>query len=221
VRNRGRLFLLAAVVAGVAIVWLSPLRQHLTRDEVRQFVESVRAAWYAPLLLIAMYAVGCVFAVPASLFIVAAGAVWGWALGGTFAMVGGVLGAVATFYVGRSIGGSGDPKRKDAAPRLDRFLRNAGFRSLLIARLLPVFPFAVLNYGAGIARVNSTAFVLSTVLGLIPSNYVFAWSADELFNGTLTGRDLATRLFLVATVSIVAVVIPSAVARATRAATRE
>lgn len=217
-RNRVRFPLLAVLVVAAAVVWFSPLREHLTRDEIRNAVESVRAAWYAPLLLIVMYAVGCVFAVPASLFIIAAGAIWGWVIGGTFAMAGGLLGAMATFFVGRLLGGELPERHGRARRLLDKHLRGASFRSLLIVRLLPIFPFAALNYGAGIARVNTTAFVFSTLLGLIPSNYVFAWSADEIFNGTVSGRGVLSRLFVVAAVSVAAVVIPSIVARARHAA---
>lgn len=193
------------LAAAAAAVWLSPLREHLTRDDIRAAVESARGAWYAPLLLVGMYAIGCVFAVPASLFIIAAGAIWGWALGGTFAMAGGLLGAMASFFAGRVFGDG---------LRVNRRLRDAGFRSLLVVRLLPVLPFAAVNYGAGVARVNVAAFFFSTLLGLIPSNYVFAWSADEIFNGTLSGRAVFLRLAGVAVIAVALVVIPSLVARA-------
>jgi uncharacterized membrane protein YdjX (TVP38/TMEM64 family) len=206
VRKHARIGLLIVLLLALALVWFSPLRAHLNRDEIRGAVESVRGTWYAPLVLIAMYAVGCVLAIPASLFIIAAGAIWGWLLGGTLAMFGGMLGAMASFYTGRFFGsGEGHPR-----------LRDAGFRSLLILRLLPIFPFAVLNYGAGIARVNSAAFFLSTFLGLIPSNFVFAWSADEIFNGSLDGRGVMMRLLTVAALCIVAVAIPSLLAHTMR-----
>jgi uncharacterized membrane protein YdjX (TVP38/TMEM64 family) len=212
-RRPARLVLLFVLLGAAALVWLSPLRAHLTREEIRAAVESVRAAWYAPLLLIGIYALGCVFAVPASLFIIAAGAIWGWLLGGTFAMAGGMLGAMASFQVARMLG-SGSVQRAGRSQRLTSALRDASFRSLLVARLLPIFPFAALNYGAGIVRVNRTAFFFSTLLGLIPSNYVFAWSADEIFNGTLSGGGILLRLFAVAAVSTVAVAVPSLAARA-------
>jgi len=205
-RNRTRVVFLLMFIAAAGAVWLSPLRAHLTRDEIRGAIEAVRSAWYAPLLLIAMYAVGCVFAVPASLFIIAAGAIWGWVAGGTYAMAGGILGAMASFFAGRLLGGK-VPRRFDA------HLRGASFRSLLIVRLLPVLPFAAVNYGAGIVRVNAGAFFFSTLIGLIPSNYVFAWSADEIFNGTLSGRGVLLRLFTVAAICIAIVAIPTIVAR--------
>lgn len=202
------------LVVAAGLVWVSPLREQLTRDEIRGMVESVRTAWYAPLLLIAMYAVGSVFAVPASLFIIAAGAIWGWALGGTFALAGGMLGAMASFFVGRFLGGQLPERHGRARDLLERHFRDASFRSQLVVRLLPVLPFAAVNYGSGVARVNSGPFFLSTLLGLIPSNYVFAWSADEIFNGSLSGRGVVLRLFAVAAVSITVIAIPSIAARA-------
>lgn len=211
-RTIARLALFALLVVAFGAVWLSPLRDHLNRDEIRAFVENVRGVWYGPLLLIAMYAVGCVFAIPASLFILAAGAIWGWLLGGTYAMAGGILGAMASFYVGRFIGG----REGHARTTLEARLRDARFGSLLVLRLIPVFPFAVLNYAAGVVRVNALAFFASTLLGLIPSNFVFAWSADEIFNGTLSGGAVLSRLFTVAAVCLAAIAIPAIAARAFR-----
>lgn len=212
-RRRVRLAVLLFIAVAAVALWLSPLRSHLTREEVRATVEAVRAAWYAPLVLIAMYAVGCVFAVPASLFIVAAGAIWGWLLGGTFAMAGGILGAMASFFAGTMLDAN-VPLRYGRARRLvDEHLRGASFRSLLILRLLPLFPFAALNYGAGIVRVDTAAFFFSTLIGLIPSNYVFAWSADEIFNGRLTGGAMMLRLLTVAAICVAIVIVPSMAAR--------
>src|SRR5205085_7501610 len=79
------------VIGGFAALWFSPLRTYLTREHIRVMAESVRGVWYAPLLLIVAYAVGCIFAIPASFFILAAGVIWGWKLGGTYALIGGVI----------------------------------------------------------------------------------------------------------------------------------
>ena len=211
--RRSRFLLFVLLLAVAAGVWFSPLRDHLTRDEIRATIESVRALWYAPLLLVAMYALGCVFAVPASLFIIVAGAVWGWALGGTISMIGGMLGAMGSYWAGRLIGGTWADANGRTARAAARYLRDPSMRSLLIVRLLPILPFAALNYGAGILRVNASSFFVSTLLGLIPSNYVFAWSADEIFNGSLNGGAVLARLFAVAAVCVLIVAIPSFAAR--------
>jgi uncharacterized membrane protein YdjX (TVP38/TMEM64 family) len=211
--RRSRVLLFVALLVLMGVVWFSPVREHLTRDEIRVTVEAVRATWYAPLLLVVMYAVGALCAVPASLFIIAAGAIWGWLFGGTLALVGGMVGAMASFFAGRFLGAALPERQGRTRDLLDRHLRDASFRSQLIVRLLPILPFAVVNYGSGIARVRTSSFFISTFLGLIPSNYVFAWSADEIFNGSLTGGGVMLRLFTVAAICVVAIAIPSAAAR--------
>ena len=93
--------LLAAAFVGL---WFSPLREQLTRENVRAFVEHLRGLWYGPIVFVLVFALGCVFAAPASVFCIAAGFIWGWALGGTYAFLGGMLGAVASFFLARFIG---------------------------------------------------------------------------------------------------------------------
>ena len=217
-RRAAKIGLLLLLVAALAAIWFSPLREHLTREEIRAAVARLRGLWYGPPLFIALYAIGCVFAVPASLFILSAGVIWGWAVGGTYTMIGGLIGATLSFLAGRFIGEG----------LLDRFGRvgkvvakqvdHAGFRSLLLLRLIPLFPFAVLNYGAGVARVKLGHFVAATAIALAPSNYVFAYSADALFNGTISEGDAVRRLLTVAALMFVVVLIPMLVKRRIRPA---
>ena len=207
------LVLFAAAFVGV---WLSPLREQMTRDNVRAFVENLRGLWYGPIAFIAAFAVGCVFALPASLFVVAAGFIWGWVLGGVYSLIGGVLGATASFYVGRFVG----------AGVLDRFGRvgrmvakqvdHAGFRSLLVLRNIPGIPFAVLNYGAGVAGVRVRDFFWSTLAGITPAMFVFAYCADALFNGSMSEGDAFVRLAIVCGLMLTIVLLPLLVKRLSR-----
>lgn len=201
---------IAAVIAGV---YFSPLRQHLTREEVRAAVERVRGVWYGPLLLIASYAIGCVFALPASLFVIAAGFIWGWKLGGSYAMVGGILGAMASYFVGGFIGEGLLAKFGRVGALVKKQVDHAGFKSLLVMRFVPGLPFAAVNYGAGVAGVRLTDFMLATVIGLAPSNYLFAYSSDALFNGTMTEMDALKRLAIVCALMLLLLAVPSLVRR--------
>lgn len=200
---------LLVIAGGIAALYFSPLRSWLTREHIRAMAESIRGYWYAPLLLIASYAIGCVFAIPASLFILAAGVIWGWKLGGTYAMIGGVLGATLSFLTGRFLGEGVLDRFGRLGRVVEKQVEHAGFKSLLILRLIPLFPFAVLNYGAGVAGVALLDFVGATTLGLAPSNYVFAYSADAIFNGTMTEGDAIKRLLIIASLLIAVIVVPS------------
>ena len=208
-----KLTLAAIVLGAIVALYFSPLRAQLTREHVVGAVAHLRGLWYAPIALILLYAVGCVFAIPASFFILAAGAIWGWKLGGTYAMVGGVLGATVSFLVARFIGEGLLEKFGAMGQKVKKQVTHAGFKSLLILRLIPVFPFAVLNYGAGVAGVRLRDFVLATTLGLITSNYVFAYSADALLRGDMTEGEAIKRLAFVGLLLISVIMIPTLLKR--------
>src|ERR1700747_848423 len=67
-----KIAIVAVLVAGIAVLWFSPLRAHLGREHVHETVDFVRGLWYGPAALLAAYAIGCIFAIPARLFMRAA-----------------------------------------------------------------------------------------------------------------------------------------------------
>ncbi|HEY3055209.1 MAG TPA: VTT domain-containing protein [Thermoanaerobaculia bacterium] len=215
-RGVAKLAVLLIVAGVIAAIYFSPFRQHLNRNEVLAAVELSRGVWYGPLILIALYAIGCIFAIPASLFIIVAGFIWGWKLGGAYAMIGGVLGATMSFLVGRFVGEGLLQKFGRVGTAVTKQVDHAGFKSLLVLRLIPLFPFAVLNYGSGVAGVRLSDFVFATAIGLAPSNFVFAYCSDALFNGTMTEGDALKRLAIVAVLMISIVLIPTLLKRRMR-----
>jgi uncharacterized membrane protein YdjX (TVP38/TMEM64 family) len=201
--------LLVVIIGGVAALYFSPLRAYLSREHIRGTIDYLRGLWYGPLVLILSYAVGCVFAVPATVFVVSAGVIWGWKLGGLYSLIGGVLGATASFLVARFLGEGVLQRFGRLGRAVEKQVDHAGFKSLLVLRLIPIFPFAVLNYGAGVAGVKLTDFVFATALGVMPSNFVFAYSADSLFNGTMTEGDALKRLAFVLVLVLAVVLVPA------------
>ena len=192
----------AVVIAGAfAAIFFTPLRHHLTIAAARDFVTRTRGDvlrhWWAPLALILAYGVGCIFAIPATVFIVFAGAIWGWKLGLVYAMAGGMLGATASYFVGRFVGEGMLARFGKAGEAVSRQVRSAGFTSMLVVRLIPGPPFAVWNYGAGVAGVGFGDYFFATLLGTFPAHLVFIYSADALFNGTMTEGDAIKRLAVV------------------------
>ncbi|HUP49445.1 MAG TPA: VTT domain-containing protein [Thermoanaerobaculia bacterium] len=215
-RRLTRVALLLVLAAAIAAIYLSPLRDHLTREEIRGLVGELRALWYGPIAFMAIFAVACVFALPASIFVLASGLIWGWQLGGTWAMIGGVVGATASFYAGRFIGEGLLDRFGRAGRAVARQVDHAGFKSLLVLRLVPGIPFAALNYGAGVAGVRLGDFLLATVVGMAPSVFVFAWCADALFNGSMREEDAVARVLIVTGLMIAIVLIPGLLKRRLR-----
>src|SRR5438105_6757917 len=127
------------IAAAFAAVFFSPLRHQLTIAAAREWVTRIRVdvlrVWWAPAALIGAYAAGCIFAIPATVFIVFAGAVWGWKLGMLYAMTGGMIGAVASYFVGRFVGEGLLEHFGRAGEMVKQQVKRAGFQSMLIVRL--------------------------------------------------------------------------------------
>src|SRR5437867_2579315 len=193
---------LLVLVGGVVALYFSPLRSYFSREDLSSTVAYLRTLWYGPIVLIASYAIGCIFAITASIFIIAAGIIWGWKLGVTYAMCGAMLGASASYFAGQFLGEGLLDRFGRAGAAVSRQVSRNGFVSMLIARLIPGPPFAVWNYAAGIARMNFGEYFLATLLGTLPAHIIFAYCADALFNGTMTQGDAVKRLVVVAALLI-------------------
>jgi uncharacterized membrane protein YdjX (TVP38/TMEM64 family) len=207
-RNAIKLAMLVILAGGAVALYFSPLRAYLTKAHLNDLIAWLRGLWYGPIVLVALYAVGCVFAIPASVFVIAAGVIWGWKLGAVYAITGGMLGAVASYYVGGFLGEGLLEKFGSAGQAVRRQVENAGFTSMLIVRLIPGPPFAVWNYAAGIARMRFRDYFWATLIGVVPSHIVFTYCADSLVNGTMTQGDAIKRLAIVCALMLALIAIP-------------
>ncbi|WP_166532658.1 TVP38/TMEM64 family protein [Blastococcus xanthinilyticus] len=125
------------------------------------------------LLLVAGSTAVLLAPVPRSVVSVLLGGLLGFGAGLTVAMAAGMLAAVAAFALSRGLGRQA--ALQWAGPRLngaDRSLTERGFAWVLTARLIPVLPFAVVSYGAGLSGVRPAPFLAATAVGLVPSTVV-------------------------------------------------
>jgi len=192
-----RLALLSLVIAGAVTFYFSPWRAELSVEAIRSYLESFSDVWYAPILFIAIYAAGCIMFLPASIFVVVAAVVWGWKLGGLYSIIGGSLGAFASFELSKyAVGDFAWSLLAKRGPRIAEVLSKATFRTLVMLRLVPLVPFPVYNYGAGLTAVRARDFYLSTVVGIAAPTFIIAYSGDALLSGELTKEGAFTRLLI-------------------------
>lgn len=208
--------LLAVLAGGAIALYFSPLRAQLSREHIHELIDRLRVLWYAPALLIAVYAIASVFAIPASIFVIAAGVIWGWKLGAAYAIAGGFGGALLAYFVGRFLGEGLLERFGSVGAAVRKQVETAGFSSMLIVRLIPGPPFAVWNYAAGIARMPFREYAAATFLGIIPSHIVFAYCADSLVNGSMSEGDAVKRLVVVCALLLALVAIPMIIRRRLR-----
>lgn len=155
---------LAGVVAALVIDLPDP-------GQVRSWLDDGGALAWA--LLIGGVALVLCAPVPRSLVSVLAGAVLGFGAGLAIALIGGMLGGLVAFGLSRVLGRPAVTRL--AGPRLhhaDEVFTGRGFVAVLTARLIPVVPFVVVSYGAGLSGIRLGPYVAATALGLVPSTLV-------------------------------------------------
>jgi phospholipase D1/2 len=124
----------------------------------------------AALVTLCAYVAGGTIGLPITLLLVVTGIVFGAALGSIYGYVGALLSALATYAIGRFLLGR-DAVRRLAGWRLNRISRRLGGRSwmsIVVLRLLPIAPYAVVNAVAGASRVPLRDFLIGTAIGLVP-----------------------------------------------------
>lgn len=193
VRLASMVVVLAA--AGV-LVWLAGPDV----DGIRAWVEGF--GWWAPVAFVLAYAVLVVALVPGAALTLAAGLVFG-AVGGTLlTLMGAILGATAAFWLARAAGRRA-VERLAAGPvaRVDGWLGEHGLMAVITLRLVPLVPFSLSNWAAGVTAIRPRHFVVGTMVGIVPGTIVYATLGSRateptspVFAGALAGLGLLVLL---------------------------
>jgi len=192
------LTLLAAI--GMAIA----LRDRFDAAALQAWVEGAGAA--GPLLFMTIYAVVTVLFLPGSVITLAGGALFGPVWGTLWNLTGATLGAALAFLVGRYLGADWVARR--AGPRLKRLddgVAAEGWRFVAFVRLVPLFPFNLLNYALGLTRIPFVAYVLATWVFMLPGAIAYTWlgyaGREALGGGDGMIRNILIALALLAAVA--------------------
>lgn len=166
--------LVTAIVALVAIVVLG-YRAGGYLPSFTTWVETQGAL--GPAVFIAGYVAATVAAAPGSILTLAAGAIFGVAAGTLYAFVGATIGATAAFLLARYVArGTVESRvlsdRRFAA--VDRAVAAEGRKIVFLLRLVPFFPFNLLNYALGLTRVGLGDYVVASV-GMLPATLLYVY----------------------------------------------
>jgi uncharacterized membrane protein YdjX (TVP38/TMEM64 family) len=131
---------------------------------------------WAPIGYVVLYSVATVVMVPGGIFDVLGGALFGPYLGSLVDLAGGSIGAALAFLVARYL--VRDWVESRAGPRLQRIMRSVdaeGWRFVAFLRLVPIFPYNVVNFLLGVTRVPFLHYVFATVVFMLPSTIAYTW----------------------------------------------
>jgi uncharacterized membrane protein YdjX (TVP38/TMEM64 family) len=182
-----RLLLPGVILAFMVMAYVTGLHRYLSLQAIAENRKALGDFTSANLLLallgyVAAYTAAVALSLPgASILTILGGLLFGWLVGGLAAIVAATLGAVVIFSVVKTSLGEGLAKR--AGPFLarisDGFAKDA-FNYLLFLRLVPAFPFWLVNIAPALANVKLRTFALATAIGIIPGTFAFAFVGEGL-----------------------------------------
>ena len=138
--------------------------------------------WLSAAVLMLGYALSVALMIPiATFFALAAGFMFGALWGTLIAVLGATLGAVASFYVARFV--LGESLQQKYTQELNRFnseFEANGYSYLFALRLLPIFPFFLINLLCGLTRIDVKTFFITTFIGIIPGGFAYTYAGSQL-----------------------------------------
>jgi uncharacterized membrane protein YdjX (TVP38/TMEM64 family) len=189
---RGAIILLALAAAGAA-VYFSPLGKNFDTTKVVEWSEELSGHWWAvPLFLLAYIVLDLLF-IPTQVLSIAAVLMWGWLKGGIIELICATIGAVFPYLLARYTLRDWVESRLRAHHRAAAVLEREGFTLLLLLRVVPIIPYTALNYVAGLATIRLPQYVAATLIGMIPSTFVFAYFVQALADGVMEPRQVVIR----------------------------
>ncbi len=165
---------------GVALIALSVAASFVPLAE---WIETI-SDWvktfgpFGVIVFVLIYAVATVLFMPGSVLTIAAGLIFGVALGTLAAWSGAVLGASLAFIVGRYLARSKiEEKTKDNEKfqAIDEAIGKRGWKIIGLLRLSPLIPFNASNYFYGITKVGFWPYVLASAGGMLPGTLLYVY----------------------------------------------
>lgn len=194
--------ILAAIAAAAVLLRHSGIQEHI--PQFRDYIAGLGKRGY--IVFISAYAVFTVLALPGSAMTVIAGAVFGSLKGVLVVSAGSTLGAGLSFLAARYLARervhawlAGSEKFR----RLDELTAKHGEVIVAVTRLVPIFPFTLLNYGFGLTKIKFTTYLLWSWLCMLPGTVLYVTGADIFTRAIETGKAPVPLMIFAAAIAVI------------------
>lgn len=197
---RWLLGLVLVIAVGTAIA----LRDRFDAAALQAWVEGAGAA--GPLLFMAVYALVTVLFLPGSVITLAGGVLFGPVWGTVYNLTGATIGAALAFLIARYLTAGWVAQRTGGRMKqLVDGVEQEGWHFVAFVRLVPLFPFNLLNYALGLTRIRFWHYVLASYLFMLPGAIAYTWlgyaGREALAGGEGMIRNILIALALLASVA--------------------
>ena len=175
------LFIMGGVLITIFLLEEIPTLQHVKQHKEHLLLLIKTHYLQAVISFICLYFATAFFLPGALALTVAGGLMFGTVSAALYANLGATTGAVAAFIAARFVLGHWVQERfREQLDWFNKELSHRGHNYLLVLRILPIAPFCVINYCAGITRIPLRTFVWTTSVGMLPGSLIYAFIGEQL-----------------------------------------
>jgi uncharacterized membrane protein YdjX (TVP38/TMEM64 family) len=203
-----RVWIALVAIAVLTALHLSELGQYLSLETIKSHRENLtefvaRHLLCAAAVYVAIYIFAVAFSIPGAVFLTLSGGfLFGAFLGTGLTVVAATAGAILVFLFARSLMGKHALDRfGDSAQRIAIGIRRNAVAYLLVLRLVPLFPFFLVNLVPAFVGVRLSIFAVTTLFGIVPATAVFSLAGSGL--GSLLDKGETLSIGSILTLEIV------------------
>ncbi len=173
------------LVTGVAVYLLGGI------NSVQLQASLNRAGIWAPITYIAVYTVATILVLPSTPLNLTGGAIFGPWLGTLWTSMAAVIAAVVAFAFTRTVGREAIARKLAGRwQSMDAEMRQGGLFYMFAIRLLPIIPYGLVNFAAGLTSIRFRDYLLGTILGTVPGILPFVLLGSSGLQAVRTGNVL-------------------------------
>lgn len=176
------LTLICLIATGLAIYLLGGINPNQLQLWLKQ------AGIWAPIIYIVIYTIATILVMPSTALNLTGGAIFGPWLGTLWTSIGAIVAAIVAFIFARTSG------REFVARRLagkwqamDAEMQQGGLFYMFAIRLLPIIPYGLVNFAAGLTSIRFRDYLLGTILGTVPGILPFVLLGSSGLRAIRTG----------------------------------
>jgi len=188
-----RYTLFALLIAGIALAVV--YRDSFDAAALEAWVKDAGPA--GPLLFMAIYAIGTVFFLPGSVLTLTGGALFGPVWGTLYNLTGATIGATLAFLVARYFASEWvEQKTGGRLRQLKEGVEGEGWRFVAFVRLVPLFPFNLLNYALGLTKIRLSHYIVASYLCMLPGAIAYTYLGYAGREAVAGGEGLIQKILL-------------------------
>jgi uncharacterized membrane protein YdjX (TVP38/TMEM64 family) len=171
------------VIITIICIFATALGIYLLGGVDRQQLQTSleRLGIWAPIIYILLYTIGTILILPSTPLNLSGGAIFGIWWGTLWTTVAALIAAVVAFYYSRTIGRDWiAAKFKGAIAVIDAEMQQGGLFYLFAIRLLPIIPYGIVNFAAGLTSISFRDYFLGTIVGTLPGILPFVMMGSGL-----------------------------------------